>query len=71
MKLPWIKFYASDWLSDEAVRSCSIEARGLWIDMLALMAKSDNHGHLLIGGRPATSEQLARIVGLTPQRPRN
>ena len=68
MKLPWIKFYASDWLSDEAVRSCSIEARGLWIDMLALMAKSETHGHLLIGGRPATSEQLARIVGLTPQK---
>lgn len=68
MKLPWIKFYASDWLSDEAVRSCSIEARGLWIDMLALMAKSERHGHLLIGGRPANSEQLARIVGLTPQK---
>ena len=68
MKLPWIKFYASDWLSDEAVRSCSIEARGLWIDMLALMAKSETHGHLLIGGRPATSEQIARIVGLTPQK---
>lgn len=68
MKLPWIKFYASDWLSDEAVRSCSIDARGLWIDMLALMAKSETHGHLLIGGRPATSEQLARIVGLTPQK---
>lgn len=68
MKLPWIKFYASDWLSDEAVRSCSLEARGLWIDMLSLMAKSENHGHLLIGGKPATAEQLARIVGLTPQK---
>lgn len=68
MKLPWIKFYPSDWLSDEAVRSCSIEARGIWIDMLALMAKSESHGHLLIGGKPATAEQLARIVGLTAQK---
>jgi hypothetical protein len=68
MKLPWIKFYVNDWLSDEAVRSCSLEARGLWIDILALMSKSENHGHLLIGGRPATAEQLARIVGITPQK---
>ncbi|NBU70885.1 MAG: hypothetical protein EBS53_05450 [Bacteroidetes bacterium] len=68
MKLPWIKFYVADWLSDEALRSCSVEARGLWADMICLMAKSDRHGYLLIGGKPARSEQLARICGLTPQR---
>ena len=68
MKLPWIKFYVNDWLSDEAVRSCSLEARGLWIDMLALMSKSEDHGHLLIGGRPASADQLARIVGISPQK---
>ena len=68
MKLPWIKFFVADWLSDEALRSCSVEARGLWADMICLMAKSERHGHLLIGGNPARSEQLARICGLTPQR---
>ena len=68
MKLPWIKFYPSDWLSDEALRSCSVEARGLWVDMICLMAKSDIHGHLLIGGKPARAEQIARIVGLLPKR---
>jgi hypothetical protein len=68
MKLPWIKFWVNSWLSDESVRSCSLEARGLWIDMLALMAKSEVHGHLLIGGKPARAEQLARIVGLSPER---
>ena len=68
MKLPWIKFFVADWLSDEALRSCSVEARGLWADMICLMAKSDRHGYLLIGGNPARSEQLARICGLTPQR---
>jgi hypothetical protein len=36
--------------------------------MICLMAKSDRHGYLLIGGNPARSEQLARICGLTPQR---
>ena len=68
MKLPWIKFYPGDWLSDEALRSCSVEARGLWVDMICLMAKSEIHGHLLIGGKPARAEQIARIVGLLPQR---
>jgi len=68
VKLPWLKFYPSDWLSDEALRSCSVEARGLWADMICLMAKSDRHGYLLIGGNPARSEQIARICGLTPQR---
>jgi len=68
VKLPWIKFFVADWLSDEALRSCSVEARGLWADMICLMAKSDRHGYLLIGGNPARSEQLARICGLTPQR---
>ena len=68
MKLPWIKFYPGDWLSDEALRSCSVEARGLWVDMLCLMAKSESHGHLLIGGKPARAEQIARIVGLLPQK---
>ena len=66
--MPWIKFYVADWLSDEALRSCSVEARGLWADMICLMAKSDRHGHLLIGGKPARSEQLARICGLTTLR---
>jgi hypothetical protein len=32
------------------------------------MAKSEIHGHLLIGGKPARAEQIARIVGLLPQR---
>jgi hypothetical protein len=63
MKLPWIKFFPSDWLSDESLRSCSIGARGLWMDLLAMMAKSNTHGFLLIGGSPASVEQIARIIG--------
>lgn len=63
MKLPWIKFFPSDWLSDESLRSCSIGARGLWMDLLAMMAKSNTHGFLLIGGSPASVEQISRIIG--------
>ena len=68
MKLPWLKFYPTDWLGDEALRSCSVEARGLWFDMLCLMAKSEIHGHLLTGGRPTSIKSIARISGVVPKR---
>lgn len=63
MKLPWIKFFPSDWLSDEALRGCSPSARGLWVDMICLMAKSKKHGFLMSGDSPMGAEQLARIFG--------
>ena len=65
MKLPWLKFFPSDWLSDEALRGCSPSARGLWVDMICLMSKSKRHGYLMAGDRPMGAEQLARIFGET------
>ncbi len=65
MKLPWLKFFPGDWLSDEALRGCSPSARGLWVDMICLMAKSKRHGYLMAGDRPMGAEQLARIFGET------
>ena len=65
MKLPWLKWWPGDWLSDEALRGCSLEARGLWADMLSLMAKSDRHGFLLAGKTPMNASQLSRIAGIS------
>lgn len=62
-KLPWLKFYPNDWLSDEALRPCSLPARALWVDMLCLMHKNARRGYLLQGGQPMSHEQLARVVG--------
>ena len=58
MKLPLLKFYPSDWLSDEALRGCSPAARGLWVDMICLMAKSKKHGYLLAGDKPMGAEHI-------------
>lgn len=63
MKLPWLKFYPADWLSDEALRGCSPAARGLWVDMICLMAKSKRHGYLMAGDSPMGAEHIARIFG--------
>ncbi|HET6328684.1 MAG TPA: helix-turn-helix domain-containing protein [Planctomycetaceae bacterium] len=60
----WTKWFFSHWLADAGVRSVSLEARGLWIDMLALMDQAPRRGYLQhANGRPLTAEQLAVSVG--------
>lgn len=63
MKQPFIKFFPSDWRSDPALRVCSLAARGLWIEMLALMHEASPRGSLFIGGKPPSPAQLASLVG--------
>lgn len=64
-------FYPGDWLRDAALRSCSVAARGLWIDLLCFMHDGTPYGHLAVGkdtpkdtpkGIPEGS--LAPMVGL-------
>ena len=56
-------WFWSDWLSSIDVRSCSLAAQGLWINMLAIMSKSDRKGYLSINGKPMDSKELAKFVG--------
>lgn len=63
---PWMKFYPGDWRSDPKLRMCSIAARGLWIEMLALMHEAKPYGHLVISGQTPTAAQLAVLVGAQP-----
>lgn len=50
-----------DWLADLSLRTCSMAARGFWIDLLCLMRK--NAGQLLVHGKPPSDAQLARLFG--------
>ncbi len=63
-KNPWFKFYPSDWRADEALRLCSLAARGLWVECMALMHEAKPYGHLLVNGRRLTDAQLAVLVGV-------
>lgn len=63
---PWMKFYPQDWRSDERLRLCSLAARGLWMELLAIMHRSERYGQLLIGGQVPTDAQLAIQVGASP-----
>lgn len=68
MKLPSLQFYPGDWLKDPAVRSVSLSARGLWVDMLCLMHESVRRGFLQHAtGKPITREQLARMTGCSTE----
>lgn len=62
---PAFQFYPGDWQRDAALRSCSVGARGLWIEMICVMHQAEPYGCLLINGRPVDTPALARIVGAT------
>lgn len=60
---PWGKWYWADWRSDPGLRMCGYAARGLWMDLLSLMAEAVPFGHLLINGKAPTAQQLATMLG--------
>ena len=63
---PWLKWYPSDWRADQALRICSLAARGLWIEMLCIMHESSRPGLLLINDNPVTETHLGLMTGASP-----
>jgi len=65
MKRPSFQFYPSDWLRDTALRTCSIGARGLWIDMICFMHEGNPYGTLKVGNKVILPPNLGVMVGAT------
>ena len=65
MKRPSFQFYPSDWLRDTALRTCSVGARGLWMDMICYMHEGSPYGYLKVNNKVILPLNLARMVGLT------
>ena len=63
MKRPSFQFYPADWLRDTALRSCSMGARGLWIDMICYMHEGNPYGHLKVGNKVILPTNLASMAG--------
>ncbi|WP_084294791.1 HNH endonuclease [Asaia prunellae] len=59
----WTKWWWQDWQRDPALRMCSPAARGIWMDLLAIMFDAEPCGHLLVNGRRPTERQLAAVCG--------
>ena len=67
-RLPSFQFYPGDWLKDPKLRSVSIAARGLWMDLICLMSESDPRGYLQDAtGRALSEKQIARMTGCAQQ----
>lgn len=64
-KLPAFMFYPGDWLKDPAVRMCSLEAKGLWIDLIAISNEMPSRGRFVRrdGKTPLTNAQIVNMVG--------
>lgn len=60
----WSKFWWQDWQADQALRSCSIAARGLWMDMLCIAHNGTPRGHVTINGQPVAPKRLATLAGI-------
>lgn len=67
-KYNWGKFYWDAWLNDINLQSCDLAAQGLWINLIAIMHKSEQIGYLVINGRPMTVCDIAKRVGIRKDR---
>ena len=65
MKRPSFQFYPSDWLRDTALRTCSVSARGLWIDMICYMHEGTPYGYLKVNDKVILPSNLAAMCGAT------
>jgi hypothetical protein len=66
-KNPAFQFYPKDWRSDIELQSCSLEARGLWIELICLMHLGTPYGYLTANtADKPTDNQVAKWVGIHP-----
>ena len=63
--MPYIRFFPTDWTGDMLLRMVGPAERGLWIDLLCLMAECEPYGHLCLSGAPMPDERAAAACGLT------
>jgi AraC-like DNA-binding protein len=64
-KRPAFLFYPGDWLRSTPLQSCSIAARGVWIQLICWMHEGTPYGHLRMGSEDLSPADLARMLGLS------
>ena len=65
MKRPSFQFYPADWRKDTALQFCSLQSRGLWVEMMCIAHECDPYGFLMVNGKPMTNAQVGRLVGIS------
>ncbi len=63
------QFYREMWQTDEALRSCSSEAKGLFAQLIFVMHEAAPYSCLsLRDGRPLDAAQLSLLTGASPRK---
>lgn len=60
--LPYMRWFPGDWQRDQDLQSCSLEARGLWAEMLWIMHQGQPRGYLALAAGPVDAAKLAKLV---------
>jgi hypothetical protein len=60
---PGTYWFWNDWSADNGLRACGVAEKGLWFEMLGIMARSNKKGLLLDGDKKMDNKTLAKIVG--------
>lgn len=66
VRRPSFQFYPGDWRRDPALRTCSMAAKGMWIELMCVMHESDEYGFLVVAGKPMDERDIAKVIGETP-----
>lgn len=60
---PYLPLFTGDWRAASELEQCSLAARGLWIELMAIMHESPAYGHLLrANGDPYHTQDLVMAV---------
>lgn len=62
--VPSFQFYPMDWLGDVNLRMCSPAARGLWIDLMCIMTRTQTYGYLAIHSEFIGVSSLVKLTGI-------
>ena len=62
MMHPWFKFYANHWSGDPHLRLCSLTARGLLIDLMAIAHNGNPYGYVTNGDKALNEQELGRVL---------
>lgn len=62
----YAKFFWQDWVGDDELALCSMRARGTWMCLLVIAARSTTPGHVLLGGKKPSLTDLRQAMRCPP-----
>lgn len=61
-KRPSFQFYPADWMKDPALKLCSHNAKGIWMDLICIAFEMPTKGVFLISKKPISEIKLLQML---------